>query len=123
MSIRPQKKNLFQLVQSLSYLAPSLLLFLCFVFYPLLKSVQLSLFNTDLIGQETIYIGLQRYIDMFSSLSFLHSLWATLLFTIYTVLPGMLIALGLAYIANWQLRGIAVFQTIYLPRKHGMAPY
>lgn len=113
MSIRPQKKNLFQLVQSLSYLAPSLLLFLCFVFYPLLKSVQLSLFNTDLIGQETIYIGLQRYIDMFSSLSFLHSLWATLLFTIYTVLPGMLIALGLAYIANWQLRGIAVFQTIF----------
>lgn len=104
---------MFQLGHALLYLFPSLVLFVIFIFYPLVKSARLSLFTADLMGQETVYAGFGRYLEMFSSGQFLHSLWVTLLFTLYTVVPGILIALGLAYIANWQLRGIAVFRTVF----------
>lgn len=99
--------------EALLYLAPSLVLFMIFVFYPLMKSFRLSLFITDLMGNENNYLGFQRYLDLLSSQQFVHSLWTTLLFTIYTVVPGILIALFLAYIANWQLRGIGVFRTLF----------
>jgi sn-glycerol 3-phosphate transport system permease protein len=110
---KQQKKALLELEQALLYVTPSLVLFVVFIFYPLLKSAKLSLFTADLMGQEKVYVGFQRYIDMFSSTQFIHSLWATLLFTLYTVVPGIVIALFLAYIANWQLKGIAVFRIIF----------
>lgn len=113
MLAKQQKKALLELGQALLYVTPSLVLFVVFIFYPLLKSAKLSLFTADLMGQEKVYVGFQRYIDMFSSTQFIHSLWATLLFTLYTVVPGIVIALFLAYIANWQLKGIAVFRTIF----------
>ncbi|HEY3423618.1 MAG TPA: sugar ABC transporter permease [Negativicutes bacterium] len=99
--------------QALMYLAPSLVIFIIFVFYPLAKSFRLSLYNTDLLGNEKIYVGFQRYSDLFSSVQFGHSLWTTFLFTVYTVVPGIIIALLLAYIANWQLKGISVFRTFF----------
>ncbi|MBP2657356.1 MAG: glycerol-3-phosphate transporter permease [Firmicutes bacterium] len=99
--------------EALLYLVPSLGLFIIFVFYPLVKSFRLSLYNADLMGNEKVYLGFQRYLDLFSSSQFGHSLWVTLLFTLYTVVPGILIALFLAYIANWQLKGIAVFRTLF----------
>lgn len=98
---------------ALPYLIPSLLLFVVFIFYPLYRSFRLSLYNTDLMGSEKIYVGLARYGELLTSQQFGHSLWVTLLFTLYTVIPGMLIALLLAYIANWQLKGISVFRTIF----------
>lgn len=113
MLAKQQKKALLELEQALLYVTPSLVLFVVFIFYPLLKSAKLSLFTADLMGQEKVYVGFQRYIDMFSSTQFIHSLWATLLFTLYTVVPGIVIALFLAYIANWQLKGIAVFRIIF----------
>lgn len=113
MLAKQQKTALLELGQALVYLAPSLVLFIVFIFYPLLKSARMSLFTADLMGQEKVYVGFQRYIDMLSSIQFIHSLWATLLFTLYTVVPGIVIALFLAYIANWQLKGIAVFRTIF----------
>ena len=113
MFTKQRKAALLQLGQAGLYLAPSLVLFVVFIFYPLVKSAHLSLFTVDLMGRERVYLGFQRYVDMFSSRQFLHSLWVTLLFSLYTVVPGMVIALFLAYMANWQLRGVALFRTVF----------
>jgi sn-glycerol 3-phosphate transport system permease protein len=113
LSSQRNKAKLLQLMRGLVYLAPSLLLFACFVFYPLLKSMSLSVFNTDLLGQETTYAGVKYYKEMFLAPQFMNSLKATLLFTLYTVVPGLFLALGLAYMANWQLKGIGFFRTIF----------
>lgn len=111
--IPKQKKTVYNTRQALLYLLPSLLLFIVFTFYPLIRSIKLSLFNTDLMGQETVFVGLHRYAEMFASPQFFHSLLVTFLFTLYTVIPGILIALFLAYIVNCQLRYISVFRTIF----------
>ncbi len=99
--------------EGLLYLGPALFLFMVFVFYPLFKSVRLSLYETDLLGAEKFYVGLAQYVNIFVAGNFGHNLWITLLFTLYTVVPGIAISLALAYIANWQLRGSAIFRTIF----------
>lgn len=107
------KNSFHDFRQALLYLSPSLLLFAVFTFYPLIKSIKLSLFNTDLVGQETTFAGIQHYADMFSSPQFFHSLLVTFVFTIYTVIPGILIALFLACIVNCQLKHISIFRTLF----------
>ena len=98
---------------ALLYLGPSLFVFSLFIFYPLIKSFRLSLHTTDLLGAEKQYVGFHQYVDIFTQGHFGQDLWITLLFTAYTVIPGILISLLLAYIANWKLRGIGVFRTIF----------
>jgi len=99
--------------EALLYLGPSLILFVVFVFYPLLRSFRLSLHLTDLLGAEKTFVGWRQYIDIFTAGNFGHNLWLTLVFTIYTVIPGIIISLGLAYIANWRLKGIRFFRTAF----------
>ena len=62
------------------YLVPSILIFAVFLFYPFVKTVYLSLFMTNKMGQAKIFVGLQNYIDLLSSESFRNSLKVTLAF-------------------------------------------
>ena len=95
------------------YLGPSLVIFTLFVFYPLVKSVRLSLHETNIVGVEKFYVGFQQYVEIFTTGNFGHNLWLTFLFTLYTVVPGIIIGMGLAYIANWRLKGIGIFRTVF----------
>lgn len=106
-------KHLLSLIQALGYLFPSLIIFTIFVFFPLFKSIRLSLYQTDLMGLEKFYIGLRQYTEVFTSGNFGQNLWITFLFTIYTVFPSIIISLGLASIANWKLKNINIFRTIF----------
>ena len=75
------------------YLVPSILIFAVFLFYPFVKTVYLSLFMTNKMGQAKIFVGLQNYIDLLSSESFRNSLKVTLVFVVIVVLGGMLLGL------------------------------
>lgn len=95
------------------YLTPSMVLLGVFIFYPLLRSVYLSLFLTDLLGRPKLYVGPQNFIDALTTPAFLHSLWVTVLFVLYTVPLGILLGLVLAILANRQVRGIKFFQLVF----------
>ena len=49
------------------YLVPSILIFAVFLFYPFVKTVYLSLFMTNKMGQAKIFVGLQNGIRVFST--------------------------------------------------------
>ena len=53
------------------YLVPSLLIFAVFLFYPFFKTLYLSLFMTNKMGQAKLFVGLQNYTDLLS-LSLIH---------------------------------------------------
>lgn len=101
------------LLEGLLYLLPSILLFAVFLFYPMFKTIYLSLFLTDAQGNAQIFVGLEHYSQLLQSPSFLASLKATILFVLYTVPSGVLLALGLALLANQKLKGIGFFRTIF----------
>jgi sn-glycerol 3-phosphate transport system permease protein len=96
----------------LAYLAPSLVLFVAFVFVPLARSINLSLFNTRATGAITTFAGLDHYVELVTSAAFRTGIVATALFTLYTVPAGIALGLVLAVLLNQRLRGINVFRTM-----------
>lgn len=100
-------------LQAFCYLGPSILIFAVFVFFPLVKTGWLSLHQSDMFGIEQSFVGLDQYRDLFILGHFGKSIETTLLFSLYTVIPSLFISLLLAYMANWQLRGMAFFHTIF----------
>lgn len=95
------------------YLLPSILLFSVFVFYPMFRTIYLSFFLTDQQGSAALFVGLENYKYLLESASFKQSFKATVLFVIYTVPTGIILALFLALLANEKLKGIGFFRTIY----------
>ena len=97
----------------LLFLWPSILLFSAFVFYPLIKSVYLGFYESDPLGNQGDFVGFDQYRSVLGGSEFRHSLWITFQFTVYTVVPGIVLGLGLAMLANQKLPGISIFRTIF----------
>ncbi|MGG2991793.1 sugar ABC transporter permease [Paenibacillus macerans] len=93
-----------------AFLAPSLLLFGVFLFYPLLKSVYLSLHSTDPTGRVAAFVGMDNFAGLFSSGLFVNGMKVTALFALLTVPAGMLLALALAALTHSRLPGKRLFQ-------------
>jgi ABC-type sugar transport system permease subunit len=108
-----RRRELRALGEALLYMSPSLLLFAVFVFIPLGRSIYLSLFYTNPVGNPRSFAGLDWYVELATSADFRRSLVTTFLFVAYTVLPGIALALLLATLANRRLRGINVFRTFF----------
>jgi len=108
-----EKKSMPTIIVGLAYLLPSLLLFSVFLFYPMIKTLYLSLFITDTQGNPLNFVGLQNFSYLFTDPNFLQSMKATFLFVLYTVPIGLIIALFLALIANEKLKGIGFFRTMF----------
>ncbi|HYF45571.1 MAG TPA: sugar ABC transporter permease [Acidimicrobiales bacterium] len=93
-------------------LAPSLIVFGVFIFYPLVRTIRLGFYRSDPFGGE-LYVGWEQYWDTLRSGDFHHSLWITVLFALLTVGFGLLIGLSLAILAHQRLKGITIFRTIF----------
>jgi sn-glycerol 3-phosphate transport system permease protein len=98
---------------ALLFLAPSLVIFGAFVFYPLFKALYLGFYETDPFGNQGDFVGLDQYRNVLTSESFRHSLWITFLFALYTVPAGILLGLALALLANQKLPGISIFRILF----------
>lgn len=95
------------------YILPSLLLFSIFVFYPMVRTLYLSIHMTDFQGNPTTYVGFEHFVYLFEDRNFKESMKATFLFVVYTVPPTVIISLCLALLANEKLRGIQLFRTFF----------
>ena len=93
---------------------PSLLLFGVFVFYPFFKNFYLGFYQTPPFpGLPSRYVGFDQYSDVLTSSDFLDSLKTTVGFALLTVPAGIVLGLGLAVLANQQLRGVGIYRTIF----------
>ena len=95
------------------YLIPCFLVFALFLFYPFVKTIYLSLFLTDKLGQAKIFVGLDNYTELLTSDSFYNSLLVTVIFVVIVVIGSMLIGLIGAVLCSKAFPGIRVFSTSY----------
>ncbi|SFK06575.1 MULTISPECIES: carbohydrate ABC transporter permease [unclassified Bacillus (in: firmicutes)] len=95
------------------FLAPSLILFSVFLFYPLIKTLFYSFHLTNAQGEASVFVGLENYQYLLTDPSFYQSIKSTCLFTLYTVPASICISLFLALLANEKLRGIGVFRVLF----------
>ena len=96
-----------------AYLAPSLLVYGLVIFWPLGRSIYLSLHGSDIFGGAGQYVGLDNYRDMFTSSDFAQVLLTTALFTLLSVLPAVLGALVVVLLLEARIRGTRLFRTAF----------
>ena len=97
------------------FLTPSLLFFAVFVIYPMLRALQYSFYYWPLGVPVKTFVGIENYRRLITDDGvFLHTIWNTIYFTIGTLLPTMMIGLGLALLLNMpRLRLRPLFRTVY----------
>ncbi len=108
-----QLRQLKSFGRAMLFLAPSLAIFITFVFVPLVRTIWLSTYLTNPLGVATVFAGLSQYTRMFTTPEFGNSLGRSLLFVAETIPATMLVALILATLANQRLKGISIFRVIF----------
>jgi ABC-type sugar transport system permease subunit len=97
------------------FVLPNLVIFGVFLFGPALYSFWISLTNWDGLGVPQ-FVGLANYQRLLTEPIFLAALRNSVFYTIGTMAPMMVLALGLALMLNSPLRGRIFFRTvIYIP--------
>lgn len=95
-------------------LLPALVIFGVFTFYPFLKNFKLALYqNPPYPGLPAKYVGLSQVTSVLGSSAFHQSLISTFLFVIMVVPTGLIGGLLLALAAHEEIKGMAVFRTIF----------
>lgn len=129
-SVNSNKKNkkresfkLGKKIEPFLYMAPTLIIFALFVFYPFVKTVIMSLSRTNLRGQVKDFVGLENFKDVILSEEFYNSLAITLKFVLIVTIPAIVIGLILALLANNKLKGNKIFELIFsMPMAIASAP-
>ena len=95
------------------YIAPAIAIFTLFLFFPFFKTIYLSLFKTNKMGQAKLFVGAGNYSELLSSASFFNSLFVTVVFVLIVVSVSMLLGLITAILCNQSFPGIRIFSTAY----------
>lgn len=103
------------LIYAWLFMLPALALVILWAYYPLLRGLVMAFEDYKIIlGQR--YIGLDNFIDAFTSQTFWIGLWNALLYTALSLGLGFLLPVFLAIMLNEVPRGTVLFRTIfYLP--------
>ena len=107
------KKSFFRTVEPYLYLIPVMILFILFVFWPFVKTIQLSFARTTPLGQVAQYVGLDNYTNNFTDGTCLNSLVTTLKFSVMRVILSIVLGFILAIISTEKIRAKGFFRTVY----------
>lgn len=88
------------------------MLFGLFVFWPLARTIDLSFRGSDIIGRPTLFVGLRQYQLLLTSPTVRDVLVNTLLFSLLTVIPSLVLAILIALLLQQRLAGIGVYRTL-----------
>lgn len=108
-----KSKNVSRYLSPYAYIVPAMAVFVLFLFFPFIKTIYLSLFKTNKMGQAKLFVGVGNYSDLFSSASFFNSLFVTAIFVLIVVSVSMLLGLITAILCNQSFPGIRIFSTAY----------
>jgi ABC-type sugar transport system permease subunit len=82
------------------FVAPFLIAYAAFLIFPVLLGLRLSFYNSSLVAGDAQFLGLANYRELFGDPDFWLSLWHTVLFTLLSTPPLVILSLILALLAN-----------------------
>ncbi|WP_104525813.1 carbohydrate ABC transporter permease [Blastococcus atacamensis] len=112
---RRRRRRLSENRWGYAYVAPFFLVFGAFSLYPFVYTAWISLHRTSLSninGGE--FVGLENYRNLLGSEFFWNAARNTLTIGILSTVPQLALALGLAHLLNYKLRGRTFFRTMML---------
>jgi multiple sugar transport system permease protein len=95
------------------FVLPFLLVYAAFVVWPLLYGLGMSFFDTSLVRDQSQFVGLANYARLFSDPEVWRTLWVTILFTIGSTIPLVLVALVMALLVQTGIRGQWFWRFVY----------
>ncbi len=104
---------------ALLFTAPFFVLFVAFLFWPVLSALRTSLFDESLVGGSS-WAGLGNYTELLDDPDFWAAMWHTVFFTLLSVPPLVLLPLAMALMVSrvrrlqWLFR-LAFFAPFVLP--------
>ncbi|WP_371482378.1 carbohydrate ABC transporter permease [Kitasatospora sp. NBC_00315] len=97
------------------YLAPFFVLFAAFGLFPLLYTAYVSLHRVELQTSDRMdWVGFQNYTRLFEDPFFWNALRNTFTIGVLSTVPQLIMALGLAHLLNYRLRGRTFFRVAML---------
>jgi ABC-type sugar transport system permease subunit len=101
-------QQLFHIRETLIFLglvSINVALLTVFIFYPLGKGIELSLYQWDFISPVQTFVGAKNYVRMWSDRTFWQVMQNTFVYTFFSVICTILCAFGLALLLSLPLRG------------------
>ncbi len=104
----------------LSFLLPFLLVYAAFLFWPLLSGLWMSFTDTALNGSGGTFVGLDNYTEALGDAMVWRTLGNTVLFTVITTVPLVVVALTMAVLVHTGMPGqwlwrLSFFMPFLLP--------
>lgn len=93
------------------FVGPNVALIMMFIYYPLIMNLRFSLLDWRLGSSTARFVGLQNYIEFFTSPNGLEVWRVTIIFSVATVAGAMLLGLLMAVVLNKRLPGRVVART------------
>ena len=102
-------------------LLPSLVVLAVFSYYPAIRTLRLSVFRANIVVGNEQFVGLENFITVLSSPVYQQVILQTLVFVGLVVPLGLIIALGLAWLASKPFPG-AKFYRLMLIYPYALSP-
>lgn len=98
------------------YMLPGTLIFVTFVFYPILYGMFTSLYDWDWVAgiNKKTFVGLGNYLAIFKDFYFWNALKNTVIFAVLSLIVEFILGLGAAMLLYKIKRGSLVFRTILI---------
>lgn len=96
------------------FLAPTILITILFLYYPMVRVVWLSLHKVAFFGMRMKYIGLENFVKLFSAPEYLQSFLVTLVYSASVVIIGITLAMGFALLLNANMRGARIYRIAFI---------
>ncbi len=94
--------------------APQMVVTVLFFFWPVLKSLQLSVYRVSPFGDKSTFVGLDNFSKLLSDPDYYSSVVNSLVFAGGVTVTAVLGSLVLAGLATQKIRGLAVYRTLLL---------
>ncbi len=111
-SLRSGNKNRWNNTSYL-FLLPTITALILFVFIPFVQTIRRSLYLTDNMGRNALFVGFENYQLLFSDPSFYNSLFVTFKYVAIVVLIGILLGFLTAILCHRNFPGVKLFATAY----------
>ena len=88
----------FRIIKTMKYLllAPTLVFFLLFTLWPIIKVIEMSFYQTNFI--VTRFVGLQNYVDLFNNEAFIQSIKNSLLYITILPLLNVIVSVSITFL-------------------------
>jgi ABC-type sugar transport system permease subunit len=108
------RKPLIEVLAPYLFVTPALLALMIFVFYPLVRSIHISFFQWNLVNPRQTFVGLENYVDLFTSPRFAELIQHSLLYIGLALIGVFLVPIGLALLAfRLSDHMVDIFQSAY----------